>query len=370
MKKADAIVVMALIVILKSPPLFAAVSGGAAAFNALLREVDLNQDMQNGHAITQAEYEQLRSAWYGLSQADQFLLLKGTASWSWTATFVPAILNDLKAGKDWHAHMRDLTSRGVAGSSLTLSGDDSFMAVNTARLMLVDLLHKGANMFNHGRLSIDDELKVQAQERAGIRARQRLEKWERLINDFHNRPPRDKLEAINRFFNYHIHASADKMGKNGGDYWQSPIETLVRGVGDCDDFTMAKYVSLRLLGFPAEQLRVTVMKHQPYGDHAALLFFPPNERDPWVLDNLAFTYRGLTAYHILRLSERIELHQMIPLLGITEDFWTVFTADLSEMKQFIPPLRKWRKFSTALLHSQRVLPQTRDEAVSQLSNSE
>ena len=359
--------VMALAAILKLPALSADIPDNVAAFNVLLRDVDLNENMQNGYAITAAEYEQLRSAWKGLLQADQFQLLNGLTSRFWTATFVPAILNDLNDDKDWEAHFNNLTNQGAAGLSLTLSEENSPMAVITARRMLVDLLYKGSSMFSNGSLSIDEEIKIQAHERAGARARQRLEKWERLINDYQDRSTANKLEAVNRFFNQQIRASADKMSKKGGDYWQSPIETLVRGLGDCDDFTMAKYVSLRLLGVPAEQLRVAVIKYDSFGNHAVLLFFPPNEKDPWVLDNLAFMHLGFTNHHILRLSQRMAFQKMTPLVGITEKFWTVFAEELNEIRQRTQPLQKWRKFSTALIHSQRVLPQTPGETTSQLN---
>ena len=172
---------------------------------------------------------------------------------------------------------------------------------------------------------------------------------------------------MNDFFNRHIKARADDGSIKGGDYWQSPIETLVRGSGDCDDFVIAKYVSLRLLAIPPERLRLAVVKYHPEGDHAVLLFFPAGEEDPLVLDNLAFTHRGFSHYHILRLSERMELHRMTPLLGMNEKFWTVFAGGAREIKQGSSPLQKWRKFSTALMHSHRVLPHRQDESTNLLS---
>jgi hypothetical protein len=50
--------------------------------------------MQNGYAITEAEYEQLRAAWKGILQADKLQLLNAPANRLWTAAFVPAILKD------------------------------------------------------------------------------------------------------------------------------------------------------------------------------------------------------------------------------------------------------------------------------------
>jgi len=39
-----------------------------------------------------------------------------------------------------------------------------------------------------------------------------------------------------------------------------PLEVLGRGQGDCEDFAIAKYVTLKLLGIPSEKLRLTYVK--------------------------------------------------------------------------------------------------------------
>ena len=33
------------------------------------------------------------------------------------------------------------------------------------------------------------------------------------------------------------------------DYWATVLETLGRGAGDCEDFSIAKYVTLKAMGF-------------------------------------------------------------------------------------------------------------------------
>jgi predicted transglutaminase-like cysteine proteinase len=97
-----------------------------------------------------------------------------------------------------------------------------------------------------------------------------------LINDYQNRAEMEKLKAVNDFFNRQIMPRDDELTEMKCDYWQSPIETLVRGIGDCDDFAMAKYVSLRLLGISPEQLLVTSVEvASPRIFHHALLFVFP-----------------------------------------------------------------------------------------------
>ncbi len=327
-----------------------------AAFNALLRDLDLNEETQNGYAIAEAEYEQLKKAWKGLPSSDKHQLLSG---YLWTGTCVMALLYDLNNEKDWKAHINNMAGYGVQGLALTLSRLNNRITLTAARKMLVDLLHNGSHMFSDGKLWIAEEIKTQANERAGREARHRLEKWEQLINAYQNHPEADKIKAVNEFFNRQITAEADKGSARGCDYWQSPIETLVRGVGDCDDFAMAKYVSLRLLGISAGQLRVAVVKGNFSYRHAVLFFFPQNEQDPWVLDNLAFKYNGMTDSHILRLSARMILHKITPICGVNENELTEFHEGLNEKATNIDPRHSSPQFGTALINSQRVLPPTR-----------
>jgi predicted transglutaminase-like cysteine proteinase len=42
------------------------------------------------------------------------------------------------------------------------------------------------------------------------------------------------------------------------DYWATPYQFLSRAKGDCEDFSAAKYLALRALGFHSNQLRLVV----------------------------------------------------------------------------------------------------------------
>jgi len=124
---------------------------------------------------------------------------------------------------------------------------------------------------------------------------------------------------------------------------------------------MVKYVSLRLLGIAPEHLRVVSIKDPKLINlHAVLFYFPQNEKDPWVLDNLAFDkHLGFKGSHILRLSERMIRHKIKPLWGINENYLTEFQGGLDEKVTNTDPCHSCPKFGTALMNSQRVLPQSR-----------
>lgn len=336
---------------------------GSAAFIALLRKLDLNEETQNRYAITQAEYERLKTAWQNLSQPGRSELLYGSSALFWTGTLVPMLLNDLNNGMSWEMHVKSMASYGGQELSLTLSRlnhPKATMTVTQARKMLLDLLQQKVCTFIGGRFKIAEEIKTQAQERAGAKAQYRLEKWERLINEYQGRSEWDMINAVNAFFNNNIQGAAD-AASTGGDYWQSPLETLVRGRGDCDDFAMAKYISLRLLRIPPERLRVAVMKYL-FDYHAVLLLFPASEHDPWVLDNWSFKYFGVFGSHILRLSERVEHHRLEPVWGVNEKFLTRFEDGMRETRQEIDSFRLYPKFATALMHSQELLALSAREA--------
>ncbi|MBL4827839.1 MAG: transglutaminase-like cysteine peptidase [Spongiibacteraceae bacterium] len=85
------------------------------------------------------------------------------------------------------------------------------------------------------------------------------------------------------------------------DYWATPLETMGRQQGDCEDFTIAKYVSLRILGIPNEKLRLMYVKARittTQGNrnqaHMVLAYYPTSGGDPLILDNLIHTIEPAT----------------------------------------------------------------------------
>lgn len=327
------------------------------AFIARLRAADLNSETQNGYAITPAEYRQLNSAWQELELIEKIVLLHSAEEELGMTFFAAALFIDLANNEPWEVHFRRMDALGARGLSLTLSRGRTRVRLIDARQCLVDLLQQGTRMIQHDKLVIPDALKAQAEQRAGKSARRRMEEWERQMNYHAAHATWDKLNAVNLFFNEAITMQDDDGSALGSDYWQSPIETLSRGIGDCDDFAMAKYVSLRLLGFPPEQLRVAVVMYPRVSGHAVLLFCPPGETDPWVLDNMFTAEHGvIRKSEILRLSQRMRLHGLTPAFGINEEFWTVFKAGLIESRQLGEPRHSFRKFGVALLNSQGLLP--------------
>ncbi len=115
----------------------------------------------------------------------------------------------------------------------------------------------------------------------------RLEAWRDFIARSHALSEEEKLRAVNRFFNdYLLFANDDRIwGQN--DYWASPVEALLKGEADCEDYSLAKYFTLRQLGVPSDRLRITYVKALELNQaHMVLTYYAPGSREPLVLDNL------------------------------------------------------------------------------------
>lgn len=120
-------------------------------------------------------------------------------------------------------------------------------------------------------------------------ARERLTGWRGiLINPKYKRLPEgEKLELVNDFMNRtRFLNDIDHWGKE--DYWATPVEFLSTDGGDCEDFSIAKYFTLRALGVPDEKLRITYVKELVIYNqaHMVLAYFPTPDAEPLVLDNI------------------------------------------------------------------------------------
>jgi predicted transglutaminase-like cysteine proteinase len=107
--------------------------------------------------------------------------------------------------------------------------------------------------------------------------------WQVMIRNQAGRAPLDQLDTVNRFLNgWHYKEDPANYGRR--DYWATPLEFLLRS-GDCEDYAIAKYVTLRQLGFPAERLRLVVV-HDMVRDlaHAVLAVYLDDQ--VYILDNL------------------------------------------------------------------------------------
>jgi predicted transglutaminase-like cysteine proteinase len=138
-----------------------------------------------------------------------------------------------------------------------------------------------------------DRLVLLASQRYGNAGAASVIAWRDLLIQAAGQPDAAKLRRVNDFFNRRIRFKEDTDIWGMADYWATPLEVLGRAQGDCEDFAIAKYVTLGLLGVPAEKLRLTYVKARIGGPqstvvqaHMVLSYYPAPGDEPLVLDNL------------------------------------------------------------------------------------
>jgi len=134
--------------------------------------------------------------------------------------------------------------------------------------------------------SLDEETLSQAEKEYGPGARKRLEAWVRLINEDQSTSDLEKLEKVNSFFNQ-LQFVDDILHWKQNDYWATPIELLASGGGDCEDFSIGKYFTLKGMGVPEEKLNMTYVKALRLNQaHMVITYYESPGAEPLVLDNL------------------------------------------------------------------------------------
>ena len=118
-------------------------------------------------------------------------------------------------------------------------------------------------------------------------ARQRVEAWQILMQENKDLTEREKLAVVNDFFNSNVLFVDDILLWDKEDYWATPIEMLSLGAGDCEDYSIAKYFTLKQLGVDEDKLRITYVKAIDLNQaHMVLTYFENKRAIPLVLDNL------------------------------------------------------------------------------------
>ncbi|EAQ98959.1 transglutaminase-like cysteine peptidase [Congregibacter litoralis] len=135
-----------------------------------------------------------------------------------------------------------------------------------------------------------EKLRRLAAERFGPDAVNAVQDWEAFVASRSADPILSKLQTTNDFFNERIRWSSDERIYGIEDYWATPLETLGKQEADCEDFTIAKYVTLLALGVDPKSLRLIYVKAQRPGGasqaHMVLAWYETPAAAPLILDNI------------------------------------------------------------------------------------
>lgn len=162
----------------------------------------------------------------------------------------------------------------------------------------------------------------------------RLEKYSELKKNLKSSSIDKKLAQVNFFINRTL-PEFDNRSSGIDDYWMTPKEFFIKGIGDCEDYVIAKYFTLLELGVKKENLYFGVLRVKgSAGSHMVLFYVENKNSSPLVLDNLSFK--------VLPLSKRSDL---IPDVAFNEIDSYKFTQDKFTQKVTIDwgNDNKWEK---------------------------
>lgn len=133
------------------------------------------------------------------------------------------------------------------------------------------------------------------------------DQWADLTLNLADEKPLKQLEKINKFFNGSPYITdINNWGLN--DYWATMRQFFSKD-GDCEDYAIAKYFTLKKLGFNQENMRIAIVQDLNLGvAHAILIVY---------LNGKALVLDNQIPYVV---SEKTILHYK-PLYSINESAW-------------------------------------------------
>lgn len=130
---------------------------------------------------------------------------------------------------------------------------------------------------------------LEAAARRGPRVAEQAQALVQLIERSGTVEELQRLKDINDFFNRRLAFREDAVTWGLPDYWASPLESLDKRAGDCEDYAIAKYFSLAATGVPTARLRMVYVRARLQGQslaHMVLAYHAEPGAEPLILDNL------------------------------------------------------------------------------------
>lgn len=134
-----------------------------------------------------------------------------------------------------------------------------------------------------------------------------LVEWKAFLDGLKGKDRMDQLQEVNRYMNAHPYI-LDMINWGVADYWETPKEFLDRS-GDCEDYAIAKFYSMRALGMDNTNLRILVLQDMNLQiPHAILIAYLDGKA--YVLDN-----------QIPEVVNAEIIHHYRPFYSINEQAW-------------------------------------------------
>jgi len=221
-------------------------------------------------------------------------------------------------------HALRTTLAAVAAVVLAIAGDTALARrkppPDTAALSLPadlfgagEIAHPPATDFAKWTETMARYEREQRQEKALCDAGEcELVRWREFLETLRGKDALAQLRAVNAYLN-RLPYKTDIENYGAEDYWATPRQLFARG-GDCEDYAIAKLLSLRALGWPAERLRVAVV-HDNARDlvHAVLIAYYAGHA--YVLD-----------IEITEVTDHRNIARYVPIFSIGENGWWSYRA--------------------------------------------
>lgn len=137
--------------------------------------------------------------------------------------------------------------------------------------------------------------------------RYHLREWKAFLAEQEGKDRRAQVDAVNAYMNRQPYLT-DPRNYGISDYWATPVQFFSRD-GDCEDYAIAKFLSLRALGFGNDMLRIVVLQDLNLRiGHAVLAVYLDGEA--LILDN-----------QIRRVVQAERIRHYKPIYSINEEHW-------------------------------------------------
>ncbi len=138
-----------------------------------------------------------------------------------------------------------------------------------------------------------DRLLSNLTQRWGSAPTAKFNAWRALVQAGTANSDLERIKRVNSFFNQQLQFAEDSVVWSQPDYWATPMESIGRGAGDCEDFSIAKYFSLLQTGVAPEKLRLIYVRAKtggaegaPTQAHMVLAYYAQPDAEPLIMDNL------------------------------------------------------------------------------------
>lgn len=183
---------------------------------------------------------------------------------------------------------------------------------------------------------ITDKLIVDANAKYKMFAKNRFEAIRKeLLNGLKDKTDIEKLEAVNDWYNF-MQYKSDQQVYGMSDYWATLYEFVGKGMGDCEDYTIAKYYTLKELGIDPNRMKFTYVVYKSRSgqniSHMVLAYLkvlrPKSKEDILILGNIN--------QRVLPASRRPDIVKVVKMIngdtGAQSKKWKQLDFDMKRKK--------------------------------------